>query len=115
MDACQEQIEAYLKQGHRQVVFSQFRTALEEFERRLKKAGIRVVRLDGSTPEKVRNEIKSNFYRAKGEVPKWDVELLPGQGRGSEVGRRPCPLQDRRCWTQPHRRDRHAHAGRGVE
>ena len=76
MDACQEQIEAYLKQGHRQVVFSQFRTALEEFERRLKKAGIRVVRLDGSTPEKVRNEIKSNFYRAKGEVPKWDVVLV---------------------------------------
>lgn len=76
MDACQEQIEAYLAEGRRQVVFSQFRTALEEFERRLVKAGIRVVRLDGSTPEKLRNEIKTNFYRAKGETPKWDVVLV---------------------------------------
>lgn len=76
MDECQAQIEAYLEQGHRQVVFSQFRTALVEFEKRLKKAGIRVIRLDGSTTEKVRNEIKSNFYKAKGEVPKWDVVLV---------------------------------------
>lgn len=85
MDECQEQIEAYLKDGHRQVVFSQFRTALEEFEKRLKKAGIRVVRFDGSTPEKLRTEIKSNFYKAKGEVPKWDVVLVHYRTGGAGV------------------------------
>lgn len=83
MDACQEQIEAYLKQGHRQVVFSQFRTALEEFERRLKAAGIRVVRFDGSTKESLKNEIKSNFYAAKGETPKWDVVLVHYRSGGA--------------------------------
>lgn len=85
MDACQEQIEAYLKQGHRQVVFSQFRTALEEFEKRLKAAGIRVARFDGSTPNKLRNEIKNNFYRAKGEEPKWDVVLVHYRTGGAGV------------------------------
>lgn len=85
MDACQEQIMAYLEQGHRQVVFSQFRTALEEFEKRLKKAGIRVVRFDGSTPNKLRNEIKNNFYRAKGETPKWDVVLVHYRTGGTGV------------------------------
>lgn len=85
MDACQEQIEAYLKQGHRQVVFSQFRTALEEFEVRLKKAGIRVVRFDGSTPAKLRTEIKNNFYRAKNEAPKWDVVLVHYRTGGTGV------------------------------
>lgn len=76
---------AYLEQGHRQVVFSQFRTALEEFEKRLKKAGIRVVRFDGSTPNKLRNEIKNNFYRAKGETPKWDVVLVHYRTGGTGV------------------------------
>lgn len=62
-------------EGHRQVVFSQFKTALAELEIRLVARGIRVVRLDGSTPKALREEIKTNFYRAKGEEAKWDVLL----------------------------------------
>ena len=76
MDAMLEQIQAYHEQGHRQVVFSQFRTALEEFEKRVRAAGLRVVRFDGSTPKDLRDEIKTNFYRAKNEAPKWDVVLV---------------------------------------
>lgn len=59
--------------GHRQVVFSQFKTALVEMERRLTAAGIRVVRFDGDTPPALRQRIKTNFYKAKGETPEWDV------------------------------------------
>lgn len=76
MDEALDQIKAYHAEGRRQVVFSQFRTALEEFEKRVRAAGIRVVRFDGSTPKGLREEIKTNFYRAKNEEPKWDVVLV---------------------------------------
>jgi SNF2 family DNA or RNA helicase len=75
MDAVTENIAKFHKEGHRQVVFSQFKTALAEMERRLKGLGYRVVRLDGDTPEALRAEIKTNFYRAKEETPKWDILL----------------------------------------
>ena len=75
MDAVSENIAKFHKEGHRQVVFSQFKTALAEMETRLKAQGYRVVRLDGDTPEALRSEIKTNFYRAKGEVAKWDILL----------------------------------------
>lgn len=76
MDVALEKIKKYHKKGKRQVVFSQFATALEEFERRINKAGIRAVRLDGSTPKKLRERVKTNFYKAKGEDPEWDVVLV---------------------------------------
>lgn len=75
MDAMAENIAKFHKEGHRQVVFSQFKTALAEMEKRLTAQGYRVVRLDGDTPEALRAEIKTNFYRAKGETPKWDILL----------------------------------------
>jgi SNF2 family DNA or RNA helicase len=75
MDYLMDNVQQFLGDGHRQVVFSQFKTALAELERRMAEAGIRVVRLDGDTPEHLRAEIKTNFYRAKGETPKWDVLL----------------------------------------
>lgn len=75
MDVVLANVQDMLVDGHRQVVFSQFKTALAELERRMRAAGIRVVRLDGDTPESLRDEIKTNFYRAKSEVPKWDVLL----------------------------------------
>lgn len=61
--------------GRRQVVFSQFKTALREMELQLKMEGVRVVRFDGDTPADLRTKIKSNFYKAKGEAPLWDVVL----------------------------------------
>jgi len=76
MDAMLEKMLEEHKLGKRQIVFSQFQSALVEFEHRAKAAGLRVVRFDGTTPTKLRNEIKSNFYKAKGETPKWDVVLV---------------------------------------
>lgn len=75
MDYVMKNVQDFVQQGHRQVVFSQFKTALAELEKRMTKAGLRVVRLDGDTPPALRAEIKTNFYRAKDEVPKWDVLL----------------------------------------
>ena len=76
MDAMLERIMEYHKKGRRQVVFSQFQAALAEFELRARKAGLRVARFDGHTPNKIRTEIKDNFYAAKGEAPKWDLVLV---------------------------------------
>jgi len=56
-------------------VFSQFTTALDAFGERLEQAGLRVALLTGATPRKLRQEIKDNFYLAKGEEPKWDIIL----------------------------------------
>lgn len=76
MDAMLEEMLAQHKLGKRQIVFSQFQSALVEFEKRAKAAGLRVARFDGTTPRTLRDEIKSNFYKAKGELPKWDVVLV---------------------------------------
>jgi SNF2 family DNA or RNA helicase len=62
-------------EGRRQVVFSQFSTALEAFKDILQENGLRVAVLTGATPRKLRDEIKNNFYLAKGEEPKWDIIL----------------------------------------
>lgn len=76
MDAILDRIKQYHKKGKRQIVFSQFQTALSEFERRINAAGLRAVRFDGHTPNSLRQEIKNNFYKAKGEEAKWDVVLV---------------------------------------
>lgn len=76
----------------RQVVFSQFSTALVELEARLKGEGYRVVRLDGSTPKKLRSEIKSNFYRALGEAPRWDFVLVNYKTGGAGLNLTSCTV-----------------------
>lgn len=75
IDKAMELIEQYWTEDKRIVVFSQFATGLAELEKRLSQTPIRAVRLDGSTPDNVKNEIKTNFDRAKAETPKWDVVL----------------------------------------
>lgn len=59
------------QQGSRQVVFSQFTTALDELEQRLVRKGLRVARLDGQVTKKQRELVKDDFYLAK----------TPGRGR----------------------------------
>lgn len=76
----------------RQVVFSQFSTALVELEKRYQEAGYRVVRLDGSTPKSLRTQIKSNFYKAKGEKPKWDVVLVNYKTGGAGLNLTACTV-----------------------
>lgn len=75
LDVIQEKILELDQAGHRQIVFSQFKTGLAEFAKRLTKAGLRVARFDGDTPDALREEIKNNFYLKLNETPKWDVVL----------------------------------------
>jgi SNF2 family DNA or RNA helicase len=75
LDVALEQILAIHAEGRRQVVFSQFSTALDGFKDILEENGLRVALLTGATPSKLRDEIKNNFYQAKGEEPKWDIIL----------------------------------------
>ena len=75
LDAALEQILAIHAEGRRQVVFSQFSTALDGFKDILEENGLSVALLTGATPRNLRDEIKNNFYQAKGEVPKWDIIL----------------------------------------
>lgn len=49
--------------GKRSVVFSQFKTALDELNRRLTELGYRVAQFDGSTKDKERGIIKKDFIR----------------------------------------------------
>jgi SNF2 family DNA or RNA helicase len=71
MDAVVDNVAHLWQQGKRQVVFSQFTTALAELERRLVRKGLRVARLDGSVTKKQRETVKQDFYLAK----------TPGRGR----------------------------------
>lgn len=75
LDRVVDNIMSKNKEGNRQVVFSQFKTGLAELERRLLAKGVSAVRLDGDTPTGLRKRIKTNFYRALGEVPEWSVVL----------------------------------------
>ena len=59
-----------------QLVFSQFKTGLAEFEDRLRDRGLSVARFDGDTTNKLRAEIKHNLNRSNEELPKWDVVLM---------------------------------------
>lgn len=65
--------------GDRVVVFSQFKDPLRELEARLNSAGISVVRFDGDTPQRIRDEVKIDFDRSRCNEPgyekKWQVVL----------------------------------------
>jgi SNF2 family DNA or RNA helicase len=60
------------------VVFSQFKQPLIELERRIKAAGISVVRYDGSTSRELADQIQVDFdrkYQTPDKPYKWDVVL----------------------------------------
>lgn len=76
MDAMLARIMEYHKKGQRQIAFSQFQTALKEFEQRALKAGLRVARFDGTTPKALRDEIKADFRDANNPSPQWDLVLV---------------------------------------
>ncbi len=76
VDKAMELIDEFVVQeGCRLAVFSQFRTGLAEIERRLSSLGVRAVRFDGSTPDPLKDRIKTNFDKSAGETPEWEVVL----------------------------------------
>ena len=79
LDIAEERIEKQIGNGKRAVVFSQFKTALVDLERRLIARGLRVARYDGDTKSNQRVDIKRDFLRPRtGERKadyKYDVVL----------------------------------------
>jgi SNF2 family DNA or RNA helicase len=79
LDMAESKLERKVKEGKRCVVFSQFKTALADLERRLIARGVRVVRYDGDTNKNIRAEVKRDFLRnPDGSQPdnyKYDVVL----------------------------------------
>lgn len=61
MDEGETLIHEALENGDRIVVASNFKKALREMENRLKSRNVRVVRFDGDTPDKKRQEIIDDF------------------------------------------------------
>lgn len=62
----------------RVVIFSQFKQPLIELERRIRAAGISVVRYDGDTPRELRQQVQIDFdrkYQNPDKPPRWDVVL----------------------------------------
>ena len=76
MDAAMDLMEELVQDGQRVVVFSQFKEALYEMQRRCVAAGgIRSVEYHGDTPTEIRDEVKRNFDRSNHEPAKWDAVL----------------------------------------
>lgn len=75
MDRAVELTKEFIEDEQRVVVFSQFRSALEELQRRLDNAGVRSVEYHGGTDQGIREAIKNNFDRSIGEAPRWDAVL----------------------------------------
>jgi len=72
------------QQGHRQVVFSQFTTALDELEKRLTAQGMRVARIDGTVSAKQKSKVKADFYKAKMTGPaQYDIVLAQYKSGGT--------------------------------
>lgn len=79
MDWVEDKIKELRNGGKRVGVFSQFKTALAELERRLIEDGFRVVRYDGDTDRTTKMKVKRDFDRKhvekmNGEF-EWDIVL----------------------------------------
>lgn len=79
MDWVEDKIKELRNGGKRVGVFSQFKTALAELERRLIEDGFRVVRYDGDTDRTTKMKVKRDFDRKhvekmNGEY-EWDIVL----------------------------------------
>lgn len=72
-------------EDERIVVFSQFKAPLHELKNRIEAAGLKAVILDGSTPSKLRDEIRYDFDRKitpSRSDAKWDVLLANYKAAG---------------------------------
>jgi SNF2 family DNA or RNA helicase len=84
LDAVVLQAVKHWNLGKRQVVFSQFTTALDELEKRLVGHGLRVARIDGNVSAKQRSLVKADFYKAKTPGPgQFDIVLAQYRSGGT--------------------------------
>lgn len=75
MDVLVDNAMSIHEQGRRQLVFSQFTTALDELSERFQERGLRVAPFTGKTPKVLRERIRTNFNLSMGEPPEWDIVL----------------------------------------
>lgn len=75
IDKSADKIEKAVKNGHRTVVFSQFKTALEGLETALIAKGIKVARYDGDTKRDLKVKIKQDFKRKPQGTP-YEYEVV---------------------------------------
>jgi len=78
MDWVESKLKELRNGGKRIAVFSQFKTALAELERRLIADGFRVVRYDGDTDKETKARVKRDFDRKHVELTgefEWDIVL----------------------------------------
>lgn len=77
IDFATDRIVKAVGNGHRTVVFSQFKTALKGLEKSLKAKGLRVARYDGDTKKDTAHKIKADFRRKPAGTPyEYDVVLV---------------------------------------
>lgn len=72
MDYAVKLMSKRIDDGHRTVVFSQFKTALDELNSRMTAKGYRIAQFDGSTKDKERGIIKRDFLRPQNGEHKAD-------------------------------------------
>jgi SNF2 family DNA or RNA helicase len=75
IDRAVELTKEFIDDEQRIVVFSQFRSVLEELQSRFDSLGIRAVSFHGGTSPDTREQIKNNFDRSRAELPQWEVVL----------------------------------------
>jgi SNF2 family DNA or RNA helicase len=85
LDRVVESIVRNHEEGRRQIVFSQFKTALKELARRLDELGISTARLDGDTSKAQRRAIQEDFGPDSQErtLHKWHVLLAQYRSGGT--------------------------------
>jgi non-specific serine/threonine protein kinase len=80
-----ERLQLLMEQGHSALVFSQFTSYLDIVEKRLKKTGIRYLRLDGATPQKKRKQLVRKFQ--EGDRQRVFLLSLKAGGQGLNLTR----------------------------
>lgn len=85
VDFATDRIVKAVNNGHRTVVFSQFKTALKGLEKSLKAKGLRVARYDGETKKHVAHHIKEDFRR-KPEGTPYDYDVVLVNYKSGGVG-----------------------------
>lgn len=68
LDVCMEYVQNAMEGGHRILLFSQFTTMLDVIEDKLKKQGIRTLKLTGSTSKAKRRELVERFQDNRADV-----------------------------------------------
>ncbi|GHF92305.1 DEAD/DEAH box helicase [Streptomyces griseosporeus] len=86
MDAAEEIVSEAVEEGDRIVVFSMYRPVIEELERRAKEKNLRVGKIYGGVPDKLRQEYIDDFNTNHTKVGEHKYDVLICQYQTASVG-----------------------------